>query len=70
MTWDFKAIKETIPMTTPEIVPEHLRELIARHTNVTIERCAQVVEKSPTEWATAQDRVAIAAAIRKLKDET
>lgn len=51
--------RQGFAMTT-EIIPEHLRELIARHTNATIERCAQVAD----EW----DDPEIAAAIRKLKD--
>jgi ATP-dependent protease ClpP protease subunit len=53
-------------MTTPppeRLVcnPEDLRELISKHTNYTIERCAQVAEKDG--WHKAAD------AIRKLKDE-
>ena len=55
-------------MTTPppeRLVcnPEDLRELISKHTNYTIERCAQVAEST-----TYMSGAAIAAAIRKLKD--
>lgn len=62
-------------MTDPaEIIPEHLRELIARHTNATIERCAQVAEqmawsnKNTRHLGPEQNCVAVAAAIRKLKE--
>ena len=50
-------------LTMPEIIPEHLRELIARHTTATIENCAQVAEK----FENGPLRFEIAAAIRKLK---
>ena len=57
-------------MTTPEIIPEHLRELIARNNNVTIERCARVAEEYIGIGNESADIIAraIAAAIRKLKD--
>lgn len=53
-----------------EIIPEHLRELITRNNNATIERCAQVAEqtKENTLPGTRSIQDKIAAAIRKLKD--
>lgn len=50
--------------------PKTWTEADRQDRNITIERCAQVAEQCSTEWATAQDRALIAAAIRKLKDET
>lgn len=56
-------------MTTPEIVPEYLRELIVKNNNITVERCAQVVEKWGKEVGAEYDASEIAAAIRELKEE-
>lgn len=68
-------------MTQPEIIPEHLRELIARHTDATIEFCAQLLTDRAKAiragmsgggepgWIEADALDRAASDIRKMKDE-